>query len=88
MSHTVIAVKPLPSYKLLLTFENGENRIFDVTPYLSLGVFAELKDVSLFNAVRISFDTVEWQNGADLCPDLLYTDSLPVNQTPSSQPSA
>ena len=87
MSHTLVAVKPLPSYKLLLAFKNGENRIFDVTPYLSLGVFAELKDVSLFNAVRISFDTVEWPNGADLCPDLLYADSQLINQPQSNQPS-
>lgn len=87
MNPTLIAVKPLPSYKLLLAFENGENRIFDVAPYLSLGVFAELRDVSLFNTVRISFDTVEWPNGADLCPDLLYTDSLPVNQNQPNQPS-
>jgi hypothetical protein len=72
------AVKPLPDCRLLITFENGEQRILDVTPYLDKGVFQELKDVTLFNSVRVVFDTVEWANGADLCPETLYDSSVPV----------
>jgi hypothetical protein len=68
-------VKPLAEYKLLLRFENDEERIFDMNPFLDKGVFKELKDVELFNNVRVSFDTIEWGNGADLCPELLYRDS-------------
>jgi len=71
-------VKPLPDFRLLITFENGERRIFDVTPYLDKGVFRELREVSLFSTVRVSFDTVEWQNGADLCPETLYNDGVPA----------
>lgn len=40
----VINVEPLNDYKLLLTFDNGEKRIFDVSPYLDKGIFKELKD--------------------------------------------
>jgi hypothetical protein len=68
-------VKPLAEYKLLLRFENDEVRIFDMNPFLDKGVFKELKDVELFNNVHVSFDTIEWGNGADLCPELLYRDS-------------
>jgi len=68
-------VKPLAEYKLLIRFENDEERIFDMNPFLDKGVFKELKDVELFNNVHVSFDTVEWGNGADLCPELLYRDS-------------
>jgi hypothetical protein len=68
----------LPDYHLLLTFENDEQRIFDVTPYLDQGIFCELKDPSLFNSVRVQFDTVEWANGADLCPEVLYEESIPA----------
>jgi hypothetical protein len=68
-------VKPLAEYKLLLRFENDEERIFDMNPFLDKGVFKELKDVELFNNVHVSFDTIEWGNGADLCPELLYRDS-------------
>ena len=35
----------MDDYKLRLTFTNGQVRIFDVKPYLSQGVFRELRDV-------------------------------------------
>jgi len=73
----IIDVKPLSDYKLLLTFENNEIREFDVKPYLSLGIFSELKDETLFESVQISFDTIEWKNGADLDPEVLYEESQP-----------
>lgn len=72
------AVTPAANYELLLTFESGEQRAFDVKPYLGTGIFAALKDQTLFRSVHISFDTVEWVNGADLCPEVLYEDSRPV----------
>ena len=70
-------VEPLTDYQLLLTFENGEQRKFDMKPYLELGIFKELQDANLFNKVRISFDTIEWENGADFDPEVLYQDSIP-----------
>ncbi len=69
-------VKPTNDYMLHLTFENGENRKFDMKPYLETGVFRELKDVSIFNTVHISFDTVEWNNKADFDPEILYKYSI------------
>ena len=35
MYPSVVSVKPLSDYKLLLVFEPREKRIFDVTPYLN-----------------------------------------------------
>jgi hypothetical protein len=74
----VKSVKPLTGYKLLLTFENNEERIFDVSPFLDKGVFRELKDAKVFSSVHVSFDTIEWANGADLCPEMLYEESTLV----------
>ena len=71
-------VEPQDNYLLLLTFENGEKRKFDMKPYLNKGVFKELEDVSLFNTVRKSFDSIEWDNEADLDPETLYADSIKV----------
>ncbi|MDQ3393867.1 MAG: DUF2442 domain-containing protein, partial [Bacteroidota bacterium] len=68
-------VKPQSDYLLLLTFENGEKRQFDVKPYLHIGIFQELKDESLFKTVRKSFDTIEWANAADFDPEFLYEKS-------------
>jgi hypothetical protein len=73
----VKTVQPLPDFKLRLTFFNGEQRVLDVTPWLDTGIFRQLRDVALFNTAYISFDTVAWSNGADLCPEVLYEQSVP-----------
>ena len=75
----VIDVKPLDDYQLELVFENNEIRIFDTTPYLDTGVFSELIDDSMFKTVHVRFDTIEWANGADLDPEVLYEKSQPVH---------
>lgn len=74
------SVQPLPNYNLILTFENGEKRQFDVNPFLNQGIFRELKDISKFNQVRVSFDTVEWENEADLDPEILYQQSRKLEE--------
>jgi len=75
----VIDVKPQEDYLLLLTFENGEKRLFDMKPYLEKGIFLELKDPNVFNTVKTSFDTIEWINEADIDPEVLYDQSIAVN---------
>jgi hypothetical protein len=75
---SVKKVKAIEDYKLLVTFENNENRIFDMSPYLTIGKFAELKDKSLFNSVKISFDSIEWANHMDIDPEFLYQKSKAV----------
>jgi hypothetical protein len=47
-------------------------------PYLDFGVFKELRDLKLFKSVRLSFDTVEWPNEADLDPEILYSESKAI----------
>jgi hypothetical protein len=76
MFKAVIKVIPIENYDLNLTFENGENKIFDMKPYLDLGIFKELKNPEMFNSVRVSFDTIQWQNQADIDPETLYEDSV------------
>jgi hypothetical protein len=49
-------------------------------PYLTIGRFAELRDVKSFRQVAVSFDTVEWENGLDLDPEFLYAKSIPVSE--------
>lgn len=72
----IIEVKPLSDYQLFLTFENGEKRIFDMKPYLDKGIFKELKDEKKFRSVRVSFDSIEWSNQADIDPEVLYKKSV------------
>jgi len=72
---SVKKVKPLNDYKLELTFENNETKIFDVKPYLDTGLFKTLKDEHIFKMVKVSYDTIEWPNGIDLDPEVLYEKS-------------
>ncbi len=81
MNPRVASVKANPDYTLNLVFSNGEVRVFDVKPYLELGIFRELKDRSLFNSVKPFLGSIQWQNGQDFCPDTLYLESVPIAET-------
>lgn len=71
-------VRPSDDYRLILRFANGEIRVFDVGPYLNIGIFRELKDQNKFRSVRVFLGSVQWQGGQDFCPDTLYLDSVPL----------
>jgi len=78
MERELKRVKAGSDYTLILTFDNGEVKVFDMKPYLNLGIFKELKDLKLFNSVRKSFDSVEWPNEADMDPEILYYESKSI----------
>jgi len=75
MNPRVTDVKPEPDYTLLITFSSGELKTFDVKPYLRIGIFKELQDISLFNSVKPFLGSIQWVNGQDFCPDTLYLES-------------
>ncbi|MEO9004203.1 MAG: DUF2442 domain-containing protein [Ginsengibacter sp.] len=78
MFFAVTNVTPLDNYLLRLKFKNGEERIFDMKPYLETGIFKTLKDKKLFKTAKVSFDTVEWENEADIDPETLYHGGVSV----------
>jgi len=80
MNPYVKNLTPLPNYRLLLSFENGETRIFDVTPYLERGVFQRIKHPDLFGLAKVVAGSVEWPGEIDLSYDTLYLESQPVTQ--------
>ena len=73
-----IDVKVLKNYELEITFDNNEKRRFDVKPYFKFKQFKELKDKNLFENVKIAGLSIEWENGADICPDELYNNSIKI----------
>lgn len=77
-------VKPLPEYKLELTFTSGEARVYDCRPLLDFGVFRELRDERYFRQVKPFLGSIAWPHEQDICPDTLYLDSqpLPVSRKP------
>ncbi len=70
----LLSVVPANDFTLLLEYETGENRIFDVKPYRSGAWFGELKDVSYFRTVQLlpGGIGVRWKNGQDIAPHELY----------------
>jgi hypothetical protein len=60
-------------------------RQFDMKPYLDTGVFQALRDPAMFNSVRLFLDSIQWQNEADLCPDTLYEQSVPLRSARTAQ---
>jgi hypothetical protein len=80
MNPRVQKVKPLDDFKLFIVFENGEERFFDVKPYLNKGIFTELRALNKFNSAHVAEGTVQWENEADFCPDTLFEDSVPYKK--------
>lgn len=72
---TATEVKPIDNYRLMIKFDNGEVKIFDVKPYIKGAWYGELNDKKYFQSVRLDGFTVVWPNGQDLCPDELYYSS-------------
>ena len=76
MNPRVKKVTPNADYTIALTFENGKQKIFDVTSYLDKGIFKELKDRKKFNSLKSILGSIQWQGGQDFCPDTLYIESI------------
>lgn len=81
MNPYVRNVMALDNYRLDLTFENGERRIFDMNPYLQRGIFVRLQNRAIFECPRVVAGSVEWPGGLDLSYDTLYLESKPVAET-------
>lgn len=68
----VIRVTPTPDFKLLLEFENGEHRVFDMSPLMNKKPFDRLKGSPLFMKAYVDYGTVVWPGNIDIAPETLY----------------
>lgn len=85
MNPQVISVEPKAEHKVLLTFDNQEVRIFDMSPYIDRSnFFKQLEDEEYFKTVRVSLGSVQWKNGQDLSPHTLYSKSKLVSSLSES----
>jgi Protein of unknown function (DUF2442) len=76
MLKDIVDVKPLGEYRLYLRFEDGAEGIVDLAGCLAFrGVFEPLSDPACFALVRVDNElgAIAWPNGADLDPDVLYS---------------
>jgi len=66
----VVSVVANGDYTLHLQFENGEERIFDMLPYLEKKPFTPLKG-PLFTKAFVDYGTVCWPGNIDIAPETL-----------------
>ena len=74
----VVSVVAKPDYTLLLEFENGEQRIFDMSPLMDEKPFIRLKGSPLFTLAFVDYGTVVWPGNIDIAPETLYDRSIPL----------
>ncbi len=76
----ILSAKPLDERSVKLTYADGEERIFDVSPYIHGPWFGELREAAYFRSVRVSpgGSGIEWPNGQDIAPHELYDLSVPA----------
>lgn len=88
----ILKVAPNADFTLTISFDNGEQRLYDVKPLLKKGtVFESFMDMENFNRVYVddcgdiawdidpNIDSSEiWNNKVDLCTDSCYIHSVPL----------
>ena len=78
MNPRPVEVRPLEDYQLLVTFQNGEKKIFDAKPLLSMPLYQPLKNPIFFARAKADGMCVYWDDDVDICPDMVYTESRPA----------
>ena len=68
----VVKAEYLNDYRIKLWFNNQVVKVVDLANSLNVEVFRPLKDLEYFKRFTIKFNTIEWENGADLAPEYLY----------------
>jgi hypothetical protein len=72
-----------PEFQLVVEFENSEQRIFNMLPYIDQKPWAKLKESNTFQGAFIENGTVAWPGNIDIDPETLYEFSAPLNTTAS-----
>lgn len=78
---TILDAKYLGDYVLLCTFSSGVTKRVDMSPLLSYPAYEELKDQEQFRQFGLD-ETIFWANGADIAPEWVYANGVPVSGAP------
>lgn len=67
------------NYKILVSFNDGENRVFDFLPVIQkYTVFKVLENIEILKNFVLT-DTLEWNNGElDIAPEYIYQNGIPA----------
>ena len=71
----VVDAKVTDCLMMLITFSNGEKRVFDAT-ILTGSAFEPLEDIDIFNNFKIVHGAITWMNEEiDCAPEYMYEHS-------------
>lgn len=70
---SIVSVRNLGNYNLLILFSNHQERIVNCKKLLYFKIFEELKDINVFNSYKLDGITLTWLDGKlDIAPEYLY----------------
>ena len=75
----ITTVSTAENHRLRVTFDTGEDGVFDMTPLLEYPCYRRLKDQDYFALARTERGTVVWPNDEDVAPELLWEQSRKGN---------
>lgn len=74
-------VKAIENYLIVVSFENGEERVYNCYPLLEKKLYAELRDKAIFMKAYVDeMGLVCWDNYTDIEPHELYNNSIPISR--------
>ena len=82
MFHKIKNVTPLKDFKLSIKFAEGITKIYDMRKLIENNkIFAELKDINLFNSVEVDIGGygVIWNDDIDISCDELFENSKKID---------
>ena len=72
----ILKVEALEDYSIKILFETKEEKIYDMKKLIKEEPFyKKLKSMEYFKKVKPRGETIEWENGEDVCPEDLYYNS-------------
>lgn len=65
-------------YTLLITFADGEKKLYNARPLLEKSIYSQLKNLAFFMGAKADCGTVVWNDDIDIAPEHLYEMSVPA----------
>lgn len=72
--HDVTDFEIVGDYTIRIEFDDGTEQVIDFEPILNGPIFGPLRDLEIFNRVKLDSDlgTLVWPTGADIDPTVLH----------------
>jgi hypothetical protein len=77
----VMDVTARNDYTLLLTFQDGQKKVYDASFLLDKPIYSRLRSLPFFLSARVECGTVVWSDECDIAPEHLYECSVPIEET-------